>query len=131
MNIISSPFLKWSGSPENIIFFIIYLFSFAGNIYFFTDNLDNYRYLCEWKRCPHSDKTKNCDFMFLNWLKTNKIRNNNNFFFFWGGKGSTTFSIFNFSVIFPGTISLWRVVVPSHKIVINLPRTFEKLPCKG
>ena len=27
--------------------------------------------------------------------------------------------------------SLWRVVVPSPKIVINLPRTYEKLHCKG
>ena len=30
-----------------------------------------------------------------------------------------------------GTISLGRVAVPSSKIVINLPRTYEKLHCKG
>ena len=30
---------------------------------------------------------------------------------------------------FLGAISLRRVVVPSPKIVINLPRTYEKLPC--
>ena len=31
---------------------------------------------------------------------------------------------------FLGAISFGRVV-PSHKIVINLPRTYEKPPCKG
>ena len=31
---------------------------------------------------------------------------------------------------FLGTISLGRVVVPSHKIVINLPGTYKKLHCK-
>ncbi len=28
-------------------------------------------------------------------------------------------------------ISLGRVVLPSPKIVINLPGTYEKVPCKG
>ena len=32
---------------------------------------------------------------------------------------------------FLGVISLRRVVVPSPKLVINLPRTYEKLHCKG
>ena len=32
---------------------------------------------------------------------------------------------------FLGAVSLWRVVVPFLKIVINLPRTNEKLHCKG
>ena len=31
--------------------------------------------------------------------------------------------------IFRGAISFGRVVVPSPKIVINLPGTYEKLPC--
>ena len=30
-----------------------------------------------------------------------------------------------------GVITLWKVVVSSHKIVINLPWTSEKLHCKG
>ena len=30
-----------------------------------------------------------------------------------------------------GAIPLWNVVFPSPKIVIKLPRTYEKLPCKG
>ena len=40
-------------------------------------------------------------------------------FFFGGGKG----------VIFFRAISLESMVVPFHEIVINLPGTYEKLPC--
>ena len=40
---------------------------------------------------------------------------------FFGGRGDFFF--------FLGAISLGRVVVPSPKIVINLPGTYEKLPC--
>ena len=38
---------------------------------------------------------------------------------------------FQFLYLLLGAISLGMVVVPSLKIVINLPRTYEKLPCKG
>ena len=43
---------------------------------------------------------------------------------------SGTLNVFfiNFEVF---VISFGRVVVPSPKIVINLPGTYEKLPCKG
>ena len=34
-------------------------------------------------------------------------------------------------VIFLVAISLWRLVVPSPKIVKNFHMNFEKLPCKG
>ena len=38
----------------------------------------------------------------------------------------------NISIFFDFiVISLGRVVVPSPKIVINLPGTYEKLPCYG
>ena len=46
-------------------------------------------------------------------------------------EGEVKFNKFGLgSIIFLGTI-LGRVVVPSSKIVINLPMTYEKLPCKG
>ena len=34
-------------------------------------------------------------------------------------------------LFFLGAISLGRTVLPSYKIVINISRTYEKLPCKG
>ena len=42
------------------------------------------------------------------------------YFFFVGG-----------NVSFLGAISLGRVVIPSPRIAINLPRTNKKLHCKG
>ena len=33
-------------------------------------------------------------------------------------------------IFFLGVISIGSVVVPYHKIIINLPGTYEKLPCK-
>ena len=53
------------------------------------------------------------------------------------GRGSRLSPIFNFSLnfqageIFSMGFFLGRVVVPSPKLVINHPRTHEKLPCKG
>ena len=44
-------------------------------------------------------------------------------FFFWGGEG------YSHNIL--GAISLGRLVESSLKIIINLPRTVEKLLCEG
>ena len=42
-----------------------------------------------------------------------------------------TYKIIVYLLLASGAISLDRVVLPSQKIVINLPRYYMKLPCKG
>ena len=54
------------------------------------------------------------------------------FFFFWGGGegGSIIHPLFFILFFCSRVIYFGRVVVPSQKIVKNLPRTYKKLPCK-
>ena len=58
--------------------------------------------------------------------------NTSSYEFIDGGRGvDPLFSILKRYFFFLEVISLGTVVVPSPKIVINLPRTYEELPCKG